>query len=73
MLNILSILMGLFAVIFVIPGLIPLLGVFNYIAIPIAAVGLLMGVLSSSNSGRNFNIAILIIAVVRLSLGGGFL
>lgn len=71
MLNILSILTGLVAVLFVIPGLIPLFGWVNYAAIPIAVVGLLMGVLSRSNTGRNFNIAILIIAVVRLSLGGG--
>lgn len=73
MLNILSILTGLVAVIFVIPGLIPLFGWINYAAIPIAVVGLLFGVLSSSNTGRNFNIAILVIAVIRLMLGGGFL
>lgn len=73
MLNILSILTGLVSLIFVIPGVIPLLGWINWLAIPIAVVGLVIGMLSSRNTGRNLNIVILLIAVVRLSLGGGIL
>ena len=34
-------------------------------------VGLIVGMLSSGNTGRNLNLVILVIAVVRLSLGGG--
>lgn len=71
MLNILSILTGLVSLIFVIPGVIPLLGWINWLALPIAVVGLVIGMLSSQNTGRNLNIVILLIAVVRLSLGGG--
>lgn len=71
MLNIVSILVGLVSLIFVIPGIIPLLGALNWLAIPIAVVGLVIGVLSSKNTGRNLNIVILVIAVLRLSLGGG--
>lgn len=71
MLNIASILVGLFAILFAIPGLIPLLGWINYLTIPIAVVGLVIGMLSSKNTGRNLNIVVLIIAVVRLMLGGG--
>jgi hypothetical protein len=71
MLNILSVLIGLVALIFAIPGIIPLLGLLNWIAVPIAVVGLVVGVLSSKNTGRNLNIVILLIAIVRLSLGGG--
>ncbi|WP_183984088.1 hypothetical protein [Sphingomonas jinjuensis] len=71
--NILSILIGLVALVFVIPGLIPLLGVFNYIAIPIAVVGAAAGILSSRTSGRNFNLFVLVVAVIRLSLGGGLI
>lgn len=71
MLNILSILIGLVSLIFVIPGIIPLLGVLNWLAIPITVVGLVIGMLSSKNTGRNLNIVLLIVAIVRLSLGGG--
>ena len=71
MLNIVSILIGLVAALFLIPGLIPLFGWIQYATIMIAVVGLLAGVLSRSNSGRNFNIAILVVAVLRLMLGGG--
>ncbi len=71
MLNILSILIGLFALIFVIPGIIPILGALNWIALPIGVIGAGIGVLSSHNSGRNFNIFILIVAAIRLFLGGG--
>ncbi|WP_326524878.1 hypothetical protein [Sphingomonas sp.] len=73
MLNILSILTGLVSLIFVIPGVVPFLGWANWLALPIALVGLVLGVLSSKNAGRNLNIVILIFAVVRLSLGGGFI
>ncbi|WP_151954826.1 hypothetical protein [Sphingomonas sp. EC-HK361] len=71
MLNILSVLIGLVALLFAIPGIIPLLGILNWIAVPIAVVGLIVGMLSSRNTGRNVNIVILLVAIVRLSLGGG--
>ncbi|MGK6318148.1 hypothetical protein [Sphingomonas sp. DT-204] len=70
MLNLLSILIGLVALVFAIPGLIPLLGILNYAAIPIAVIGAAVGVLSSHNSGRNFNLLVLVVAVLRLWMGG---
>ncbi len=72
MLNILSILVGLSSLVFVIPGVIPLFGWVNWLAIPVIVVGVIFGVLSSKTSGRNLNLVLLVIAVVRLSLGGGF-
>ena len=69
--NILSILVGLGALLFAIPGFIPLLGILNYVAIPIAVVGTGLGILSRHTSGRNFNLFVLVVAVVRLMLGGG--
>lgn len=71
MLNIVSIIVGLIALIFAIPGLIPLLGWMNWLALPIGVVGLVIGALSSKNTGRNLNIIVLVVAVIRLSLGGG--
>ena len=73
MLNILSILIGLVALIFVIPGVLPILGALNWLALPIAVLGAGIGVLSSHNSGRNFNLFLIVVAIVRLSLGGGIL
>lgn len=73
MLNILSILIGLFALIFAIPGLIPLLGWMNWLAVIIGVIGLLVGVLSSKTGGRNLNIVVLIVAAIRLSIGGGII
>ncbi len=73
MFNIISILIGLVALLFAIPGVLPLLGWLNWAALPIAVVGALFGMISSSDSGRNFNLLVLLIAIVRLALGGGFL
>ena len=71
MLNIISILLGLVALVIVIPGAIPLLGALNWIALPFAVAGAGIGALSSSNGGRNFNLVVLVVAAIRLSLGGG--
>ena len=73
MLNILSILTGILSLIIVIPSQIPLLGWGNWLALPLIVVGVVMGQLSRSNSGRNFCLVIGLIAVVRLTLGGGVL
>lgn len=73
MLNLLSILLGLLALVFVIPGVLPILGALNWLALPIAVLGAGLGVLSSHNGGRNFNLFILLVAVIRLMLGGGIL
>ena len=71
MLNLVSIGFGLFALVFVIPGVLPILGALNWLALPVAVLGAGIGVLSSRNGGRNFNLFILVVAVIRLSLGGG--
>jgi len=71
MFNIISILIGLFALLCAIPAFIPFLGALNWIVVPIAIVGLFFGILSSHNSGRNLNILVVVIGVIRLFLGGG--
>ncbi len=73
MLNILSIIIGLVALLFAIPSAIPFLGWGNWVVLPIAIVGAGLGALSRSNHGRNFCLIVLVIAVVRLSLGGGII
>ena len=71
MFNIVSILIGLFALLCAIPAFIPFLGALNWIVVPIAVIGLVFGVLSSHNTGRNLNIVVIAIGVIRLMLGGG--
>ncbi|MEQ8411271.1 MAG: hypothetical protein RIC51_09150 [Erythrobacter sp.] len=71
MLNALAYLVGLLSLVIVIPGQIPLLGWANWIALPIVVVGVVLGALSSKDGGRNFCLVVLLIAVVRLMLGGG--
>jgi len=71
--NILSILIGLVALLVAVSGIVPLLGTLNYVAIPVAVIGAGVGILSSKKSGRNFNLFVLVVAVIRLSLGGGLL
>ncbi len=73
MLNILSILIGIVALLLAIPAFIPLLGALNWLIVPIALVGVLLGFLSSSNTGRNLCLVVLAICIIRLSLGGGIL
>ena len=71
MLNILSILFGIVSLVIVLPATIPLLGWANWFALPLIVIGIIIGQLSSSNSGRNFNLIVLLIAAIRLSIGGG--
>lgn len=73
MLNILSILVGLVALVLLIPSTIPFLGWGNWFVLPIAVLGAGLGALSSRNHGRNFCLVVLAISVVRLMLGGGII
>ncbi len=73
MLNILSLLVGLVAFVIALVGLVPFLGWLNWLALPIAAVGTALGLLSDSKAGRNLNILVLIFGGFRLFIGGGFI
>jgi len=73
MLNLLAWLLGLISLVIVIPSTIPLLGWGNWLALPIIVLGVIAGALSSSNSGRNFCLVVLLIAAIRLSIGGGII
>ncbi|HAL90019.1 MAG TPA: hypothetical protein DCX71_00265 [Erythrobacter sp.] len=73
MLNLLSILLGLLSLVIVIPATIPLLGWANWLALPLIVLGVVVGQLSSTNGGRNFCLVVLLIAAIRLSIGGGLI
>lgn len=71
MLNLLSFIIGIVSLVIVLPAQIPFLGALNWIALPVVAIGIVIGQLSSSNSGRNFCLVVLLIAALRLMIGGG--
>jgi hypothetical protein len=71
MLNALAYLVGLISLVIVIPAQLPLLGAINWIALPVIVIGVVIGALPSKNGGRNFCLVVLLIAAVRLTLGGG--
>ena len=73
MLNILSLLIGLVTLVLGLVAFIPLLGWFNWVVIPIGIVGVVVGMMSSSNAGRNLNLVLVIIFALRLMLGGGII
>jgi hypothetical protein len=71
MLNLVSIVVGLVSLLLAVVAFIPLLGWANWFIIPLAMVGALIGFLSRSTTGRNLNLVVIVIGVIRLALGGG--
>jgi hypothetical protein len=73
MLNIVSLIIGLVALVFAVVAFLPLLGWANWLIIPLAIIGAVVGMLSGSNTGRNLNLFVIVVGIVRLMLGGGIL
>jgi len=71
MLNVMSLIIGAVALVFAVIAFLPLLGWANWLVVPLAILGAAIGAMSSSNAGRNLNIVVIVIGVVRLMLGGG--
>ena len=73
MLNIVSLIIGVVALLFALPAFLPLLGWMNWAVVPIAIVGAGVGAMSGRTSGRNLNLVVILIGILRLMLGGGIL
>lgn len=71
--NIVSKIIGTVAFIIMLIGLLPLFGMLNYIAIPLATIGLLFGIFSSNTGGLLLNGIVLIVSLMRLIAGGGII
>ena len=71
MFNFVSLIIGVVALILALVAFIPLLGWANWLIIPLAVIGAGIGVVSRGTAGRNLNLFVIIIAVVRLMLGHG--
>lgn len=73
MLNLASLIIGVIALLLAVVAFLPLLGWANWLIIPFALIGAAVGMASSSNSGRNLNLFVVVVGVLRLMLGGGIL
>jgi hypothetical protein len=73
MLNLVSLVIGGVALLFAVVAFLPLLGWANWLIIPLAIIGAVVGVAARSTAGRNLNLFVILVGVVRLSLGGGIL
>jgi hypothetical protein len=73
MLNLVSLVIGLVSLLLAVVAFIPLLGWANWFIIPLAVIGTAIGMASRGSAGRNLNIFVIIVGVVRLMLGGGLL
>ena len=71
--NLVSIIIGVIALIISLIGFIPLLGWLNWLAIFLAIIGLAIGIIAKYKQGQNLNILVLVVAGIRLYLGGGVL
>ena len=73
MLNLVSLIIGVVALLLALIAFLPLLGWANWLIIPLAVIGAAVGLASKSSAGRNLNLLVIVIGVIRLSLGGGIL
>ena len=73
MLNLVSLIIGAVALVCAAIAFIPLLGWANWLIIPLALVGAGIGVISKQKSGRNLNLLVIVIGILRLMLGGGII
>lgn len=73
MFNLVSLIIGLVALVCAIVAFLPLLGWANWLIVPLAIIGAVIGMLSRGTAGRNLNLFVIVVGIVRLLMGGGIL
>jgi len=73
MLNLVSIIIGLVALVCAAVAFIPFLGWANWFIIPLALIGAGIGAAGDGKAGRNLNLFVIVVGILRLMLGGGFI
>ena len=73
MLNLASLIIGAVALVFAVIAFLPLLGWANWLIIPLAVIGAAVGMASRSTAGRNLNLFVIVVGIVRLMIGGGII
>jgi hypothetical protein len=71
MFNLVSLIIGFVALVCAVIAFLPLLGWANWLIIPLAIIGAAAGMISRGTAGRNLNLLVIVIGVVRLMIGGG--
>ena len=71
MFNLVSLIIGAVALVFALIAFVPLLGWANWLIIPLAIFGAVVGMISRANAGRNLNLFVILVSVLRLILGHG--
>lgn len=69
--QILSILIGLVCAVLLVPGLIPLFGWLQWAVLAGCVVGIIFGSFCQRKIGLTINVAVAVVAALRLFLGGG--
>ena len=73
MFNLVSLIIGFVALVLAVVAFIPLLGWANWLIIPLAVIGAAIGMISRGTAGRNLNLFVIVVGIVRLMIGGGVL
>jgi uncharacterized membrane protein YjjP (DUF1212 family) len=73
MFNIASLIIGVVALICALVAFIPLLGIGEWLVLLLAIFGAGIGMISRGTAGRNLNLFVIVVAVVRLIIGHGIL
>jgi hypothetical protein len=73
MFDLVSLIIGFVALLCAVVAFIPLLGWLNWLIIPLAVIGAGIGLISRGRAGQNLNLFVILVAIVRLALGGGII
>jgi hypothetical protein len=71
MFNIVSLIIGFVALVCAVIAFLPFLGWANWLIIPLAIIGAAVGMISRGTAGRNLNLLVIVIGILRLMIGGG--
>ena len=71
MFNLVSLIIGFVALVCAVIAFLPFLGWANWLIIPLAVIGAAVGMISRGSAGRNLNLLVIVIGIVRLMIGGG--
>jgi len=73
MFNVASLIIGVVALICALVAFIPLLGIGEWLVLLLAIFGAGIGMISRHSAGRNLNLFVIIVAIIRLIIGHGIL
>lgn len=73
MTNVISLIIGIIALPLVVLAFFPFLGWANWIIVAFAILGAGIGALSPIKTGRNLNLFVIVVGIIRLMMGGGII